>query len=72
LIDSTAKSLAEQFFTKFASLMMKRAQIPALVSKTKARKKPTASAQTKKPTPKKPTGKKALAKKKVPVKSRKF
>lgn len=71
LIDSTAKSLAEQFFTKFASLMMKQAQIPALVSKTKARKKPTASTKAKKPAPKKPTGKKNVAKKKVTVKSRK-
>ncbi len=50
LIDSTAKSLAEQFFTKFASLMMKQGQPSASVRKAKATKKPAA----KKPTRRKP------------------
>jgi hypothetical protein len=36
LIDSTAKSLAEQFFTKFASLMMKQAHSSASLPKAKA------------------------------------
>jgi carbon monoxide dehydrogenase subunit G len=71
LIDSTAKSLAEQFFTKFAGLMMKQAQSPALVAKAKSAKKPAASTKAKKPTPKKPASRKTRAKKNVPTKSRK-
>jgi hypothetical protein len=71
LIDSTAKSLAEQFFTKFAGLMMKQAQSPALVPKVKSAKKPAASTKTKKPTPKKPASRKTRAKKNVSTKSRK-
>ena len=58
LIDTTAKSLAEQFFTKFAGLMMKQASAP----KAKTAKKPAA---------KKPAGRKTTARKKVSVKSRK-
>ena len=71
LIDSTAKSLAEQFFTKFANVMLKQAQIPGAGPRAKSAKKPAASAVAKKPAPKKPAGRKAVAKKKVPVKSRK-
>ena len=71
LIDSTAKSLAEQFFTKFTSLMLKQAEIPAAGPRSKPAKKPAASAIAKKPAPKKPAGRKTVAKKKVPVKSRK-
>lgn len=71
LIDSTAKSLAEQFFAKFASLMVKQAQIPAAGSRAKPAKKPAASAKAKKPAPKKLAGRKTVANKKVPVKSRK-
>ena len=56
LIDSSAKSLAEQFFTKFASLMMKQGQISASVRKAKATKKPAA---------KNPAGRKPAARKKV-------
>jgi uncharacterized protein len=71
LIDSTAKSLAEQFFTKFASMMMKRAQSSASVPKAKATKKPASSAKAKKPAAKKPATRKAITKKKVSEKSRK-
>ena len=65
LIDSTATSLADQFFGKFASLVK---QAPAAPKKVKAVKKPA-----KKPTAKKPAKAKkiaAKAKKKV-AKSRK-
>jgi hypothetical protein len=62
LIDSTAKSLAEQFFTKFASLMMKQGQISVAVPKAKATKKPAA---------KKPARRKPVTRKKVSAKSRK-
>ncbi len=56
LIDSTARSLAEQFFTKFASLMK---QAPA---KPRAAKKVKAKPASKKPAPKKPVkAKKAVA-----------
>ena len=64
LIDSTAKSLAEQFFTKFASLMMKQVQSSVSAPKAKSAKKLT------KPAAKKPAGRKSTAKKKVPIKSR--
>ena len=57
LIDSTAKSLAEQFFTKFASLMMKQGQPSASAPKAKATKKPA--------------GRKPVTRKKVSTKSRK-
>lgn len=71
LIDSTARSLAEQFFTKFAGLMLKQAQAKAPAAKPKAAKKPAVSAKAKKPAAKKPAAKKIKAKKKVPAKSRK-
>ena len=71
LIDSTAKSLAEQFFTKFASMMMKRAQSSASVPKAKAAKKPASSAKAKKQAAKKPATRKAITKKKVSEKLRK-
>ncbi len=71
LIDSTAKSLAGQFFTKSASMMMKRAQSSASVPKAKATKKPASSAKAKKPAAKKPATRKAITKKKVSEKSRK-
>ena len=63
LIDSTARSLAEQFFSKFATLMKQapRAAKPKAAKKVKA--KPTA----KKPAPKKP----AKAKKAVAAKAKK-
>jgi carbon monoxide dehydrogenase subunit G len=66
LIDSTARSLAEQFFTKFASLMM---QVPAKpsVAKPKAVKKLKPKPAAKKPAPKKP----AKVKKAVAVKTKK-
>ena len=67
LIDSTARSLAEQFFTKFASLMK---QAPA---KPRAAKKVKAKPASKKPAPKKPVkAKKTVAarKKKKATKSR--
>ncbi len=38
LIDSTAKSLAEQFFTKFANVILKQAQIPAAGPRAKSAK----------------------------------
>ena len=68
LIDSTASSLADQFFTKFASLVK---QAPAAASrkpKAKAVKKPA-----KKPAAKKPlrARKVAVKTKKKPAKSRK-
>ena len=71
LIDSTAKSLAGQFFTKFAGLMMKQAQSSASATKVKATKKPASSAKAKKPAAKKPAGRKTSVRKKVSVKSRK-
>ena len=71
LIDSTARSLAEQFFTKFAGLMMKQAHSSASAPKVKATKKPASSAKAKKPAAKKPAGRKTTARKKVSVKSRK-
>ena len=61
LIDSTARSLAEQFFTKFASLMK---QAP---SKPRAAKKVKAKPAGKKPVPKKPS----KAKKPVAAKTKK-
>lgn len=61
LIDSTARSLAEQFFTKFAALMK---QAP---TKPKAAKKVKAKPASKKPAPKKP----AKAKKAVAAKTKK-
>jgi len=62
LIDSTAKSLAEQFFTRFAALMKSRAAkqtVSAASPKTRkpAAKKPAAKAPAKKPS-KKPAKKK--------------
>lgn len=71
LIDSTAKSLAEQFFATFASLMIKQAQSSTLVPKAKATKKPDASTKAKKPVAKKPAGRKTMTKKKVSPKSQK-
>lgn len=71
LIDSTAKSLAEQFFTKFASLMMKQGQTSASVPKAKATKKPVSSTRAKKPAAKKPAGRKPVTRKQVSTKSRK-
>ena len=71
LIDSTAKSLAERFFTKFAGLMMKQVQSPALAPKAKSAKKPVASTKAKRPAPRKPASRKTRAKKNVPAKSRK-
>ena len=71
LIDSTAKSLAGQFFTKFASLMMKQGQTSASVPKAKATKKPVSSTRTKKPAAKKPAGRKPVTRKQVSAKSRK-
>jgi uncharacterized protein len=70
LIDSTARSLAEQFFTKFASLMMKQAHTSASAPKAKSMKKPASSTKARKPAAKKPTGRKSTAKKKAPLKSR--
>ena len=71
LIDTTARSLAEQFFTKFASLMKQApAAKPKLKKKTKAalaRKKPGAK-KTAKSTAAAPKTKKKAAKK--PAKSR--
>ena len=67
LVDSTAQSLAERFFTKFASLIK---QAPA---KPRAAKKVKAKPVGKKPAPKKPAKvKKAVAArpKKKPAKSR--
>jgi uncharacterized protein len=67
LIDSTARSLAEQFFTKFAALM-KAAPKAAKVAKPKAAKKPVAKKAAKKAVAKKTVAKKAVkkaAKKKV-------
>jgi carbon monoxide dehydrogenase subunit G len=61
LIDSTARSLAEQFFNKFASLMK---QAPA---KPRAAKKVKPKLAGKKPAPKKP----AKAKKPVAAKTKK-
>jgi carbon monoxide dehydrogenase subunit G len=71
LIDSTAKSLAEQFFTKFASLMMKQAHSSVSVPKAKVAKKPASRAKAKKPAAKKPAGRKTTARKKASLKSRK-
>lgn len=71
LIDSTAKSLTGQFFTKFASLMMKQAPSSDSVPKGKSTKKPASSTKAKKPAAKKPAGRKITAKKKVAVKPRK-
>ena len=71
LIDSTAKSLAGQFFTKFAGLMMKQGQTSASVPKAKATKKPVSSTRTKKPAAKKPAGRKPVTRKQVSTKSRK-
>lgn len=65
LIDSTARSLAEQFFTKFAALMK---QAPAKPSaKPRAAKKVKPKPAAKKPAPKKP----AKVKKAVAVKTKK-
>jgi carbon monoxide dehydrogenase subunit G len=64
LIDSTAKSLAEQFFTKFAGLMMKQRQSSASALKAKAAKKPTTSTKAKKPATKKPASRKTMTRKK--------
>ena len=66
LIDSTARSLAEQFFTKFASLM-KQAPAKPPAAKPKAVKKVKPKPARKKPAPKKP----AKAKKKVAAKTKK-
>jgi uncharacterized protein len=72
LIDSTAQSLAGQFFTKFASLMK---QAPAKAAKKVATKKPAAKkvaakkVAAKKPAAKKPAAKKPAAKKTVAKKS---
>jgi uncharacterized protein len=65
LIDSTAQSLAGQFFTKFASLM-KTETNEASVTKPKATAKKTAA---KKAIVKKPAAKKAVTKK-VPAKKK--
>ena len=69
LIDSTAKSLAEQFFTKFASLMIKQAQSSPAAPKAKSTKKPTSSAKAKRRATKKPASGKTIARKKVSPKS---
>jgi hypothetical protein len=53
LIDSTARSLAEQFFTKFASLM-KQAPSKLSAAKPRAAKKVKAKPAGKKPAHKKP------------------
>jgi uncharacterized protein len=65
LIDSTASSLAEQFFTKFAGLM-KQAPAKPSAAKPKAAKKVKA-----KPAAKKPAAKKPVKAKKVAVKAKK-
>ena len=65
LIDSTSQSLAEQFFTKFASLM-KEAHVPGAGAKPKKVKKKKVA-----PARKKPAAKKVKSKiKKKPAKSR--
>jgi uncharacterized protein len=71
LIDSSAKSLAEQFFTKFASLMMKQGQPSASVAKAKTTKKPVSPARAKKPAAKKPARRKPVTRKQISKKSRK-
>lgn len=71
LIDSTAKSLAGQFFTKFASLMMKQGQSSASAPRAKSLMKPTTSTKAKKPATKKPASIKTLTKKKISPKSQK-
>jgi uncharacterized protein len=53
LIDSTARSLAEQFFTKFASLM-KQAQSKLSAAKPRAAKKVKTKPAGRKPAPKQP------------------
>jgi uncharacterized protein len=63
LIDSTAQSLAQQFFTKFASLMKAQAApAPATVAK-KVEKAPTGRSVKEAPAKKKAPKKKAVAKK---------
>lgn len=71
LIDSTAKSLAGQFFTKFASLMLKQGQTSASAPKAESPKKPTPSTRAKKPATRKPVSRKPMTKKKVSPKSQK-
>jgi uncharacterized protein len=69
LIDSTAQSLANQFFTKFASVMKSKAASsptsPAkpVANKVSAKKKPVKKATVKKASAKKASAKKAPAKK---------
>lgn len=64
LIDSTAQSLAGQFFTKFGVLMKaKSASAPATKPKAAAKKPAAKKAAAKKPVAKKPAPKKATAKK---------
>ena len=66
LVDSTAQSLAEQFFTKFASLV-KQAPTKPSAAKPKAAEKVKAKPAGKKPAAKKP----AKAKKAVAAKTQK-
>jgi uncharacterized protein len=66
LIDSTAQSLAGQFFTKFASLMKAEANAASVTKPKVTAKKPAAKkANIKKPAAKKAVTKKAPAKKKA-------
>jgi uncharacterized protein len=66
LIDSTAQSLAGQFFTKFASLMKAEGNAASVTKPKAAAKKPVAKkAIIKKPATKKAVTKKAPAKKKA-------
>jgi uncharacterized protein len=66
LIDSTAQSLAGQFFTKFASLMKAEAEADSATNPKAAAKKPAAKkAVIKKPAARKAVTKKAPAKKKA-------
>ncbi len=65
LIDSTASSLAGQFFTKFANLM----KIAGAQAKPKAAPVPVAKPATKKPAAKKAAAKKPVAKKPVAKKT---
>jgi uncharacterized protein len=65
LIDSTAQSLAGQFFTKFAGLMKGQAGAAPIAKLKVAAKKPAAN----KPAAKKPAVKKAVVKKTVAKKA---
>ena len=71
LIDSTAKSLAGQFFTKFASPMMMQGQSSASAPRVKSLMRPTPSTKANKSATKKPASRKTMTKKKVSLKSQK-